>query len=266
MPIHPTAVIAETAKIHPSAVIGPYVVVDGNVAIGAETVLDPFVYVTGYTTIGAHCRLHSGAVVGDLPQDRGFNGAESYCQIGDHTILREGVTVHRGTAPGSRTTVGSRCMFLANSHVGHNCTVADGVTLVNGSMLGGYAAIGADAVISGNVAVHQFVRVGPLAMLGGLSKVTRDVPPYFMLDGDGICVGTNVVGMRRAGLSKEERNEVKEAFRILYRSEHLLAEAVRVVDRTMETPAGRRIADFLNQPSKRGLSMGLRSGDDSSDE
>lgn len=227
--------------------------------IGAETVIAAHAHILGHTTIGRGCRIHSGAVIGDWPQDRSYTGAESYCRIGEDTVLREHVTVHRGTAPGSETVIGNRCLLLAHSHVAHNCRLDDDILLVNGALLAGHVTVGRRAVISGNAAVHQFARIGELAMIGGLAKITRDVPPFLMFDGAGLCVGVNVVGLRRAGYSREERQEVKAIYKTLYRTAGSFSRAMEEISGTLvSTPAGRVLFDFLQAPSKRGIQSGAR--------
>lgn len=261
MPVHSSAVVDPQAEIHPSAEIGPYVVIDGPVRIGPETCVAPFVYIKGNTEIGARCRIFSNAVIGELPQDRGFDGGVSFCRIGDDTVIREGVTIHRGTKPGTCTEVGSRCFLMANSHVGHNCVVEDDVNMANGSLLAGYVHVGARAFLSGNSAVHQFTRIGELAMIGGLSKITQDVPPFFMADDRGVCVGVNLVGMKRAGFNSADRLDARHAYRLLYRSGLRLQAAVEAIEQTVTTEVGRRILAFLQAESRRGISASPRAHD-----
>ncbi len=160
MPIHPSAVVDPRAVVHPTATVGPCAVIDGPARIGPGCILGPAAVVLGHTDVGAGCQIHSHAVIGGEPQDRKFGGAVSYTRLGPECIVREGATVHRGTAPGSITTVGARCLLMTNTHVGHNCTLADDVILVSGALLGGHVEIGPRAMISGNAAIHQFVRVG----------------------------------------------------------------------------------------------------------
>ncbi|HUG92842.1 MAG TPA: acyl-ACP--UDP-N-acetylglucosamine O-acyltransferase [Planctomycetaceae bacterium] len=256
MSIHATAVVDPEARIHPAANIGPHVVIDGPVTIGPDCVVSPFAVILGHTELGAGCRVHSHAVVGDLPQDRAFGGGVSFCRIGAGTIIREGATVHRGTAPESATIIGERCYLMTNSHVGHNCVLADDVTLISGALLGGYVQVGARALISGNAAVHQFVRIGELAMISGLAKIVQDVPPFCMTDRSGAVVGVNSVGLKRAGFTSIERAEIKEAFRILYRSQHSLRDVCETLARTFTTEAAGRILRFLEEGTKRGLTKG----------
>ncbi len=253
MSIHPTAVISADAEIAADAIIGPGCVIDGPVRVGSGTSIGPHCCLFGFTTLGTGCRIHAGAIIGDLPQDRAYSGGESYVKIGNDVILREYVTVHRGTKPGTITSIGDRSMIMAHAHVGHNCTVGNDVVLVNGSLLGGYVTVGDRAVISGNAAVHQFVRVGELAMIGGLAKITQDIPPYLMFDGHGLCVGLNLVGMRRAGIGPADRAEMKTAYRRLYRTAGSLSSGIADLDGQLTTPTGRRFLEFMQAPSKRGI-------------
>ncbi len=266
MTIHATAVIDPLASIDPSVQIGPYAVIEGPVRIGAGTVIAAHVHILGHTTLGAGCRIHTGAVVGDWPQDRAYTGAESFCRIGDQTIIREHVTIHRGTAPGSETVIGNRCMLLAHCHVAHNCRLGDDILLVNGALLAGHVTVGNRAVISGNAAIHQFARVGEMAMIGGLAKITRDIPPYLMFDGAGICVGVNTVGLRRAGFSREERQDVKLVYKSLYRTAGSFSRAIAEVETIVTTRAGKHLLEFLKSPSKRGIQSGRRDDAETGDD
>ena len=253
MPIHPTAVIDPLAQIAAGVEIGPYSVIEGRVRIAAGTVIGPHCHVLGSTIIGPRCRLHAGCVIGDYPQDRSFNGEESFVDVGADNIFREHVTIHRGTKPGTKTTVGDRCMFLAGAHVAHNCTVGNDVTLVNSCLLGGYVQVGDRATLSGNVGVHQFCRIGEFAMVGGLTCIVQDAPPFFLYHESGYCAGINAVGLRRAGFSSEERAELKVAYRRLYRTPGTWTDAVTDLAMTVTTAAGKRLVEFLQAPSKRGF-------------
>ena len=251
MPIHPTAVVDSVAVIDPSASIGPHAVVSGRVVIGPDCELMPAAVVLGHTTLAAGCLVHSFAVVGDAPQDCKYRGEVAYTRIGEATAIREGATVHRGTAPGSSTVVGERCLLMTNSHVGHDCHLADGVILVSGALLGGHVQVGANAIISGNAAVHQHVRIGELALVGILARITQDVPPFCITDQDGTVVAENRVGMKRAGLTLDERYELKAAFAAIYRKGIGRNEAVRYLQSVVKTEAGRRLLSFYAQDSAR---------------
>lgn len=253
MSIHPTAVISPQAKVHPTAVVGPHAVIDGQVHVGSDCRIGACAVLMGDTYLGSGCRVHAHAVIGDEPQDRAYDGGPSSVRIGNECIIREGVSIHRGTQPGSATVIGHRCMLMTNSHVGHNCELGDHVTLISGALLGGYVRVGDRAVISGNAAVHQFVRIGELSMISGLGKITRDVPPFFMVDRDGNVVGINAVGLMRSDLSLEERREIKFAHRTIYRSGLTNANAVEELTGVLTTPAGLRLLAFLSDESDRGI-------------
>ncbi|MGQ0637254.1 MAG: acyl-ACP--UDP-N-acetylglucosamine O-acyltransferase [Planctomycetaceae bacterium] len=254
MSIHPTAVIDPRATVDSTTTIGPHVVIDGPVRIGADCRIAASAVIMGNTVIEAGCRIHAHAVIGDLPQDRAYDGGESYCQVGAGCTIREGVTIHRGTGAGSATVIGRGCLLMTNCHIGHNCVLHDEVTIVSGVLLGGYVQVGARALISGGAAVHQFVRIGELAIISGLGKIVQDVPPFFMTDRDGAIVGENRVGLRRAGFSPMERDDIKLAHRIIYRSGMGRDEAIENLAGRISTAAGRRLLDFLSAGSKRGIS------------
>ena len=228
------------------------VVISGPVEIGAGTVVDPFAHIIGHTRIGNGCRIHSHSVIGDLPQDRAYRGATSYCEIGDRTIIREGVTIHRGTDDGTTTVVGSDCMLMANSHIAHNCRIGNHATIVNSVMLGGHVQIGDRAIVSGGAAIHQFVRVGQMALVGILARVTRDVPPLVMTTREGRAAGLNVVGLRRAGYSAQDRELAKRAYRLLFRSDLTFTQAAERLRGAEQCELVQIMLDFLSQPSRRG--------------
>jgi UDP-N-acetylglucosamine acyltransferase len=209
----------------------------------------------GDTVIGARTQLHSHAVVGDVPQDRSFEGEPSRCEIGADCIIREGATVHRATGRDKVTSIGDRCFLMSNAHVGHNCKLGNDVTLVTGAILGGYVEIRDRAILSGNVAVHQFVRIGELAMIGGLGSVSQDIPPFMLTDRLGSVIGVNTIGMRRAGFTAEQRADVKRAFQLLYRSGLRCAEATARLQGESTSDVLRTLAGFVSQPSPRGLTL-----------
>ncbi len=259
MPIHPTAIVDKKAEIDPTADIGPYVIIDGPVRVHAGTKVMAHAYLTGWTEIGRDCRIHPGAVVGHEPQDLAFTGLESYCRIGDETIIREMATIHRGTDPGSATEIGKRCFLMAASHVAHNCIVGDDVKLANCGLLAGHVHVGNGAFISGNTVVHQFVRVGELVMISGGAAVGMDLPPFMMAAGRNQCVNINLIGLRRAGFLQDQIKEVRQAFRLLFRSGLPLNKALDRLAESVSTDAGRRIVEFIREPSKRGILPGRRS-------
>jgi len=252
--IHPTAVVSSKARIAEGVSIGPFCVIDDHVEIGAGSVLGPHVTILAYTTLGENCRVHAGAVLGDLPQDQRFGGAVSFSRIGAGCVIREGVTVHRGTEPDSATIVGDSCLLMAGSHVGHNARVGRNVTLANGALLAGYSRIDDFAFLSGHCLVHQFTRVGTLAMMSGGSAAQMDVPPYCITRSltTNAVVFLNVVGLKRSGMPVDERRSLRRAFDLLYRSGLSVPSAADSIEREIDTPSGRELCRFL-RTSKRGI-------------
>jgi len=256
MSIHPTAVIDPKAEIDPTVQIGPYVVIEGPVKIGAETKIGPFSMIMGNTTIGERCYFHSHVIVGDIPQDAAYQGEQTFCILGDDIEIREGATVHRATGEGNATILSDGCYLMSNAHVGHNCELEREVVLTNGCLLGGHVYIGEKAIISGNAGVHQFCRIGTLSMVGGLSKITQDVPPFMMTDQLGNIIATNLIGLKRAGYNADQRREVKDAFRILYRDGLTHTSAMQILLAKGYSSALEPLIDFISETSRRGLCKG----------
>jgi UDP-N-acetylglucosamine acyltransferase len=221
MAIHPTAVIESGAILGNGVTVGPFTYIDHAVRVGDGTVLGPHVTLLGHTTIGKNCQIHATAVVGDLPQDLSFQGGTSYVTIGDDCVIREGVTIHRGTGAETTTSVGQGCMLMANSHLAHNVSLGNRVIVANGALLAGYVQVGDQAFISGNCLVHQFARVGRLAMLSGGAALQKDLLPFCMTPAltTSRIMGLNSVGLRRAGMSGADRDILKQALTVLYRSQ-----------------------------------------------
>ena len=256
MSIHATAVIDSRAEIHPEAEIGPYVVVEGPVKIGRGTRVMPHATLMGHTEIGEENEIHPGVVLGDAPQDTAYNGELSYLKIGNSNIFREYVQIHRGTKPGSSTVIGDQNFLMAGAHVGHNCTLGNQIVMVNGALLGGYVEVSDQVFISAHCLVHQFVRVGTLSLMRGLSGTSRDVPPYSILDWQHTVRGVNVVGLKRAGFDNKRIREIREAFRILFRKGRNLSLAVKEVEEKSEHSADVvALLEFIKS-SKRGVCLG----------
>lgn len=253
MGIHATAFVHLDAIVHPSCEIGLNVVIDGPARIGPDCHFGPSAIVLGNTEIGAGCSVHSHAVIGDIPQDHKFTGAISYCRIGQACVIREGVTIHRACVEGEATVIGDRCYLMTNSHVAHDCVLADEVTLISGALLGGHVQIGHKAIISGNTGIHQFVRIGEMAMVGGVAMISQDIPPFAMTNHDGEIAGLNAIGLMRAGVTKDERDEIKALFKIVYRSGMSLERAVNLARELAVTEAGRRFVEFFDADSRRGI-------------
>ena len=264
MSIHPSAIVHPRAEIDPTVEVGPWCVIDEHVRVGPGCRLFHNVYLTGWTEIGEGCVLHPGVVVGHEPQDVKYKGERSFCRVGRGAVIREYVTIHRGTVPESATTVGENSFLLEGCHIAHNCTVGDNVTLINKVLLAGYVEVGDRATLGGSAGIHQFVRIGELSMVAGVARVTMDIVPFALTDADGQIVGLNRVGLRRAGLPREDVLDVREAYRVLFFAGLPFREAIQQVNGTVNTPAGRRLAQFLAN-SRRGFAAGSRKrrrGDD----
>ena len=250
--IHPTAIIHPGAKLDASVQVGPYAIIDEGVEVGPECVIGPQVYLTGRTTIGARNRFYAGCVIGEAPQDLKYSGEPTGLRIGDGNVFREHVTVHRSNKAAEYTVIGGQGFFMANAHVAHNCRLGDEVILANGVLLGGHVAVDDRAFLSGNCVVHQFVRVGTLAMMQGGSAISQDLPPYTMARGDnGIC-GLNIIGLRRAGLTPAERLELKQLYRVLFREGQNLRAAAASARAKFSSAPAKVMLDFL-AGSKRGV-------------
>jgi UDP-N-acetylglucosamine acyltransferase len=251
MPIHSTAVVDSKAEVSASAEIGAYAIVEPGVTIGEGVRLYPHAYVSAGTTLERGVQVHPFAVVGHHPQDYAWKGAPSYTRVGEHTIIREHASVHRGSTPESTTVVGKRVFVMAMAHIGHNCEVADDVILTSGTLLAGYVHVGWKAMLAGGTLVHQFCRVGELATIAG-QPVRQDVPPYMLVADSGLA-GLNVLGMRRAGIGSDDRLELRGWYRRLFRSATPFREAVASLQAQADGEPARKLAAFLSQPSKRGI-------------
>jgi UDP-N-acetylglucosamine acyltransferase len=226
--IHPTSIIHPRARVGENVSIGPYALIEQDVNIGEHTDVRGHAVIKQFTTLGPANTVYEGAVLGGEPQDIGFGGCTSYLRIGSNNRIREGVTMHRGTQPQSATVVGSNCFIMANAHVAHNCRLGDGVIMANNVALAGYVEIEDQAFISGGVVVHQFCRIGRLAMIGGNSKIVQDCLPFVITDGvPGRARGLNLVGLRRAGFKASNIQKLKEGYRLLLRSGLPLEDALQ---------------------------------------
>lgn len=253
--IHPTAIVHPGAEIGDNVAIGPYAVIEDKVRVGAGTVIGPHVILRSFTTVGEFCAIHANAVLGDWPQDTAFNPKEeSYLRIGAHCMIREGVTMHRGTKPGTATEVGDRCFLMVNSHLGHNVKLGASVIIANGALLAGYAEVGDGAFISGNCLIHQFTRVGRLAIMAGGTAINKDVPPFCKIRPMSFnsVVGLNIIGLKRAGVGDGDRLAIKRAFSILYLSGLNVSQAVERLKREYPSGPAGEFAGFI-ETSQRGL-------------
>ena len=250
--IHPTAIIHPKAKLDATVQVGPFSVIDEGVELGANCIIGPHVYLTGLTVIGAGNRFHAGCVIGDAPQDLKYKNEPTRLHIGDNNVFREHVTVHRSTKLDAETVICSRNYFMANSHVAHNCVIGNDVILANGTLLAGHVVVQDRAFISGNCLVHQFTRVGRLAMMQGGSGIGKDLPPFCVsLRVNEIC-GLNIVGLRRAGLTAEQRLELKRLYHLLFRSGKNLREALDEARKSFSGDAAKTMLDFIAE-ARRGV-------------
>lgn len=255
MPIHPTAVVESGAQVDPSCDVGPLAYVGPHVKLGPRCVLGPHAVVTGHTTLGADNRVFSHAVIGEVPQDLKYRGEPTRVEIGEGNTFREFVTVNAGTVQDrSVTSIADGCLFMANSHVGHDCIVGSRAIIANSVGFSGHVIVEDDVHVGGISGVHQFVRVGKLSFVGGLTGVVMDVAPYCTVNGPRAeLVGLNVVGMQRAGMDEEAVGRVKQAYKIVFRSGLVLAEALAQLRSEMGQHA--EIAHFIAflESSKRGV-------------
>lgn len=254
MSIHSSAMIHRGAEIDPTADVGPNCIIDAHVRIGPNCRLMHNVFITGWTQVDEACTIHPGAIIGHEPQDVKYKGERSYCRIGRETIIREYVTIHRGTEPESGTKIGERCFLLAGCHVAHNCALGNGVTMINNVLLAGHVRIDDRVTMGGGAVVHQFVRIGELAMVGGNARVPMDVPPYAMIDEQGRVAGLNRIGLRRAGFTRDDTAAIRDAYRVLYRTGVGFQEGLRnFMERGCASVGVRKLATFLSEPSRRGI-------------
>jgi UDP-N-acetylglucosamine acyltransferase len=267
MPIHPTAIIDPRADIHPEAEIGPYVIIEGRVTVARGTKVLAHAFLTGNTEIGEDNEIHMGAVIGHVPQDTAFTGAPTFLKIGHRNIIREHSQIHRGTKEGTATVIGDDNFFMHHSHVAHNCQIGNRTIIAGGALLAGHVQVADRAFVSGNCVVHQFVRIGALALLRGLSRTSRDVPPFCIMDGTHTVRGVNVVGLRRAGFDRDRIRAIRNAFARLFRQKVNLRQAVEELRQQPCSADVDYLLDFIQQ-SKRGVCFGPRKGgrDDDVDE
>ncbi len=251
--IHPTAILGKNIEIGLGTVIEAYAVLEDNVKIGAHNRIRTGAYLASGTEIGNHNDIHMHAVIGHTPQDLAFPGQPSKTLIGDHNQIREFATIHRGTKPGSATVIGNHNYIMAYCHLAHNVTLGNRVILVNNASLTGYCEVEDGAFLSGMTGFHQFTRIGRLALVSALSAVNKDIPPFMICGGrPGVAVGINVVGLRRAGIGAEARQEIKQAFKLLYRSGLNTSQALEAIKNSLKSPEAAHLAAFIEN-SKRGI-------------
>ncbi|MDD5451830.1 MAG: acyl-ACP--UDP-N-acetylglucosamine O-acyltransferase [Desulfovibrionales bacterium] len=255
MKIHPTAIVDTNAVLAEGVEIGPYVIIGNDVKIGARTTVGPHTTIEGCTTIGEDCKIAQFATIGAAPQDMKYKGNPTAVEIGNGNIIREYVTIHRGTENGGRVTrIGDYNFLMAYTHIAHDCKIGNHVIFANCATLGGHVEIQDHAVLGGLVAVHQFSRIGGYAFVGGLSGIIKDIPPYVIASGERAKLfGINIIGLKRHNFSPEAIDALRSAYKLIVRSPLTLKEAVETAEReVLQVPEVQYFIDFIKN-SKRGI-------------
>ncbi|MDO1583922.1 acyl-ACP--UDP-N-acetylglucosamine O-acyltransferase [Rhizobium oryzicola] len=259
--IHPLAFVEDGAVIGENTVVGPFCRIGPRVVLGSDVEVVSNAVITGLTEVGNGCKIHPMAVIGGVSQSLHEAGEDSKLVIGENCVIREGVTMNTGTVGGGGiTSVGDRCLFLANSHVAHDCRLGNDIILSNSVMLAGHVHVADRAILSGGCAVHQFTRIGRQAFIGGLTAVHYDVIPYGMLNGNpGVLGGLNVVGMTRAGIERSVIHQVRRAYKQIFDGDGSIREkAAAVRDEFLDCPEALEIIDFIGAESDRAISSPFR--------
>lgn len=258
--IDPTASVHPEAKLGGNVTVGPFAVIEQGAEVGDGCVIGPHAYVTTWARLGVEVKLAKGVVVGTDPQDLKFAGEQTTAHVGDRTVIREFVTVNRGTTYHMKTVIGADCLLLAYSHIAHDCIVGDHVILDNAVQLAGHVEIGEWAIIGGLSGVQQFVHIGAHAFIGGMCAVRKDVPPFVKAAGEPLVfAGTNNIGLARRGFEKERITAIQQAYRTLYRSGLLIKDALEKLRSEASTPDVEQIVRFIDNRSKHGVIGGPRS-------
>ena len=251
---HKSAIISSKAQIGENVSIGAYSIIEDDVIIGNNTKIDSHAIIKQYTTIGSNCHIFSHSVIGEIPQDKKFEGEKTNLVIGNNTIIREFCTLNRGTKESGTTKIGNNCLLMAYVHIGHDCEVGDDVILANGVQLGGHVIIYDYAIIGGLTPVHQFCKVGEHSFVGGGLRVVQDVPPYIIANGQPLKFsGINILGLRRRKFSSEERNNIKKVYKLIYNSDNNISQAIDEVKDSIDLDSQvLKIIKFI-ESSNRGL-------------
>lgn len=259
MQIHTSAIVSKKAKLGTGVSVGAFSIISDNVKIGSDTKIGSHCVIEGNTSIGKNCEIFTGAVIGSRPQDLKFKDEKVFLEIGNHNIIREYCTLNPGTKEGAKTTVGNNNLLMAYSHIAHDCSVGNGCVLANNCTLAGHVVIEDKAVIGGISAIHQFVRVGMLSIIGGCSKVVQDIPPFSTCDGHPARIyGLNLIGLRRKGISHEAIKKIDRAFKIMFNSGLSVKHAIEKIEK--EFAQTEEIAYLINfaKSSERGLTRSCR--------
>lgn len=260
--VHPTAVVSPEATLAEGVEVGAGAVIEGPVRLGPGCVIRPRALLCGPLTMGQGNTVFSGAVIGERPQHLKYNNEPTGVEIGDGNVFRENVTVHRGTTQAWTTRIGSNNFFMVGSHVAHDCQIGNRCILANGALLAGHCRLDDNVYLSGNSAVHQFVRIGRLALLSGCSATTKDIPPFLIQQNIDTVVGVNVIGMRRAGISADRISAVRRAFRILFRAGLVVPAALARIEQELNgIDVVEELVAFVRQSSRGINPMRGRRGD-----
>ncbi len=257
--IDSSAIIASTAHIHPGAAIGArtrigeFCVIEQDVEIGPDCLLEPYVFVKRWTTLGERNEISAGTVLGTDPLDKNFKGDRSYLRIGRGNKIREHYTISRGTQPESVTAIGDGNYIMTSGHIAHNCTIGNNTVIASCALVAGHVEVEDQAFISGGVVIHQYSKIGRLAMIGGNTRVNLDVPPFFLYSGFNVeAKGLNTVGLKRAGFTLAQVARLKRAYQILYRSGLKLEDALARIDAELADPQTLHLTGFI-RASRRGI-------------
>ncbi|MBL1210858.1 MAG: acyl-ACP--UDP-N-acetylglucosamine O-acyltransferase [Geminocystis sp. GBBB08] len=261
--IHPTAIIDKKAELDSSVEIAPNVVIGADVKIGANTFIGANVVVSGPIEIGCDNQIFPGAALGLAPQDLKYKGDQSSVKIGHRNIIREYVTINRATGEGEETVIGNDNLLMAYVHVAHNCILGDRIVIANSVALAGHVEIESKAVIGGMLGIHQFVKIGKMAMLGGMSRIDRDVPPYMLVEGNPSHVRSlNLVALKRNNFDNEEIFLLKKAYKILYKSGLTISQALKELEHLSDNEHIKHLTKFMessvNDKNRRGLINGSK--------
>ncbi len=249
MSIHPTAIVSETAELGTDVEVGPYSIIEDGVRVGDGCRIGSHVVLKTSVTIGSGCQLDVGVVLGSEPQDRKFQGEQSFVRIGDNNIIREYVTIHRATGEGEATLVGNGNFLMAYCHLGHNVQIGNDVMIAGYTGLSGHCVVHDSAVLGGLTGLHQYVTVGTMAMIGGCARIAQDVPPFMMAVGNpGMIVGLNSVGLRRHGVDQDEEKALRRVYRMLYRSDLNTSDAIAAIrEQVPQTDRVRELIEFMER-------------------
>ena len=257
--VHPGSVVGADVQLASNVEVGPFCLLEGKIRIGAGTRLISHVAIFGDSEIGEANVLHPNVVIGDEPQDIAYTGGARKVRIGNRNVFREGATIHRGSEHGEVTIIGDDNFFMQNSHAAHDCRVGNSTIIAGGALLAGWVEVGDRALVSGNCVVHQYTRIGRLAMMRGLSRTSRDIPPFCIMDGTHTLRGINVVGLRRVGFKASQIRALREVFLALFGKRQNLRMALERIASEKLTPEAREMVEFI-RASKRGVAFGPRAG------